>query len=76
MAQDCIRSAGEHAGHPPTVRAEHAVPDGIDAPVDPVQPPARHPPVDRRLAQAERDQLSMTDYAVLPPSEIGHRSLT
>jgi len=40
-----------------------------------VEPPPLHPPIDRRLAHPERDELSATHDPVLPPRKLSDPSV-
>jgi hypothetical protein len=42
------------------------MPDCVDAPVDPMQPPGADTPLDRIVAQPDRQQLRAADRAYLP----------
>jgi hypothetical protein len=45
----------------------------VNAAMDTVEPPPPHPPIDRVLAQAQRNELSATDDPVLSPRELRNR---
>jgi hypothetical protein len=50
--------------------------DGVDARIEPMQPAAMHPPVDRRAAEADLEQFPTCDHALPPRCELGDRPLT
>jgi hypothetical protein len=72
VAEHCARSARENAGQPPPVGAERPVPDGVDAQMEPMKATTCHPPVNRGLTDAERDQLPLGDHPVLPGCDLRH----
>ncbi len=50
---------------------EHGVADGIDAAVEPVQPAARHAPLDRAASESDLVELANAHHTVLSRGEIG-----
>jgi hypothetical protein len=66
MAQRGAGPGGEHGGHAPPIDREHGVPDGVDAAVDPMQPPRGHAMHDRPAPQADGFELPPRHDAVLP----------
>lgn len=75
-AEDGFRSAGEHAGHPPAVRIDAEMPDGVDARVNPDQVSLRDQPLDRGRAVAEPCQLRAAGDAVLTRRQGGQLRAT
>jgi hypothetical protein len=49
---------------------------GIDAPIDPVQTPQKHPTIDRRSTETELDELPARDHTVLSGRQPGKGALT
>jgi hypothetical protein len=47
----------------------------VNAAMHTVEPPPPHPPIDRVLAQAQRDELNATHDPVLPPRELRNRQV-
>jgi predicted amidohydrolase len=59
-------SAGEHGGPHVAARRQTRVTDGVDAVMNPVQPPPQHSMPDRACAQAHVAELLQRDRAALP----------
>jgi hypothetical protein len=51
------------------------VANGVHSPVNGVQPPPPHPPINRVRAQPKRYELRASDHSVLPPRQIRDRSV-
>jgi hypothetical protein len=66
VAQHRARPGGQHGGHAPPVDRQHAMPDGVDAAVNPMQPPRLRAPRHSTARQAQRGELSRADHPVLP----------
>jgi hypothetical protein len=66
VAQDSAFAGGEDGSQEAPSERQVWVADGVNAPVDPVQPAHSDAPLDGALAQAERSQLLASDHAVLP----------
>jgi hypothetical protein len=58
------------------VAVENRVADSVDATVDPVQPPALHPPGHRVAVESDLVQLADGDNAVLRGSELREAQIT
>ncbi len=67
-------SRDQRRPHPPEIR-ERLMPDGVDATVDDEQAARPDPVVDRGSAQAQADELSSRDDALLARGESGDRAV-
>jgi hypothetical protein len=52
------------------------MPDGINAPVDPVKPPSSHSPLHRLASKTQLQQLPERHDSVLPAGQVRKRRLT
>jgi hypothetical protein len=68
-------SAGEHYGGPPSPGREPDVADGVDAAMDPVQPPTANPELDSPAPQPRFTQLAPGDDSMLRRCERGDRTV-
>jgi hypothetical protein len=73
VAQHRPVAARQHGGPAPADDTDHAMADGIDAPVDRVQPSRTQPPVPARRAQPQRHQLPASHDAALTAGEYRDR---
>jgi hypothetical protein len=65
VTEQCVRPACEHRRHPSPEAGYLRVTDGVDADVNPMQPPDLHPMLDRATAEAQLQELAMGDDPVL-----------
>jgi hypothetical protein len=49
------------------------VPDRVDAPMEPIEPPGRDPSLDRGIVEPELVELSAAHDSVLPAGEPGEK---
>jgi hypothetical protein len=75
VAQSGSISAREHRCHEMSVTRERHVPHRGHAYVHTVEPLPPHPPIDRVRPQAQRQELSLANYSVLPPRQISDRPI-
>src|SRR3954471_7466464 len=66
VAQHGVVAAGEHSGHPAPALSQALVADGVHAAVDAMKAPCADATLNRRRAEADGDQLGMSDHAMLP----------
>jgi hypothetical protein len=71
MAQHGADAARHHRREPPATDAQDCVADGVDATVEPMQPPACHPPLDPAAIEPDIEQLTPAHHAVLPAGQGG-----
>ena len=66
MTEQRLWPTRKHRRHPTAPESELAVTDGVDAPVNAMQPPGGETVLDHRRTDPERQQLPPSHHAVLP----------
>jgi hypothetical protein len=75
MTQECVLAAGEDGRHPRPMPRQTTMADGVDTPVQRMQPTELEAVCDRPAADAERDELSPRDHAVLSAGDLRETAL-
>jgi hypothetical protein len=76
VAQESARTARQDRREKPAAPVDDGVPDRVDASVDAMQPPARHPSRDRVAIKPQRVELRYTDDAMLPRRDLRQSNVT
>jgi hypothetical protein len=75
MTQQRIATARKYGRHPAALAGHDFVPDRIHPEVDHMKAPACDSPLDGATGQPDFRELRTRDNAVLPPRNIGGRSV-
>jgi hypothetical protein len=71
MTENGSRPTCQHGCHPTTLSREVPVADGVNATMNPMQPPRKRPALDSRLVESDLSQLGNRDDPVLTSGNLG-----